>query len=82
MSIRRTVELHEGEAGIFGIDCSTCPLKVHTDALGQKAPDCVHGIITNMQGAIPMGTCKYYEKDSIATEGKTLEILCAAPVPE
>jgi hypothetical protein len=79
MSTRRTVVLSEGDAGIFSIECQECPLKLHTDALGQKAPSCVHGIITNMQGAIPLGTCKHYEKDSIVVEGKTLVILCGAP---
>lgn len=79
MTALRTVELHEGDAGIFGITCSTCPLKVHTDALGQKPPTCINGIITNMQGAVPLGTCKHYEKDSIANAGKTLTIMCREP---
>lgn len=76
---KRIVEYTEGNAGIWSATCEACPLKVHTDALGQKTPNCAHGIATNMQGPIVFGTCKNYRNDSMANEGKSLTVVCEYP---
>ena len=75
--VRRPVEFREGNSGIWDITCPTCPLRIHTDALGQKPQVCAHGIATNMQGLITMGTCKHYKAESLLNEGTGLSLECA-----
>jgi len=74
--VRRRVKFTEGNAGIWDLSCSTCPLLAHTEALGEKPRVCAHGIITNIQGPVPMGTCKHHQKDSLVNEGGSLFLLC------
>ena len=62
----RTVKYDEGFAGLWAMTCAECPLLAHTNALGQAAPDCASGIATNMQGPIPLKTCKHLAPDSYA----------------
>jgi hypothetical protein len=74
--MKRIVEYGES-LGVFNIHCPTCPLHVHSDALGSKRQDCIAGMVTNMQGHIPIHTCKHYAKDSLANEPeKKLSIQC------
>ena len=75
-SVRRRVKFTEGIAGIWDLSCSTCPLLAHTEALGEKPRACVHGIVTNIQGPVPMGTCKHHLKDSLVNESGSLFLLC------
>jgi len=65
------------ELGVFHIDCPTCPLIPAFDLLDQKPKPCVSGMVTNMQGHMPIHTCKHYQKDSLANEPeKKLSIEC------
>ena len=54
-----------------------CPLRQHTDALGKEPPRCASGMMTNIQGAVPVHLCKYYQQDSIVKDGDTLTVLCS-----
>ena len=74
--VRRAVEFHEGNAGIWDITCPTCPLRPHTDALGEKPRVCAHGIYTNIQGPVPMGTCKHHKAESLLNGGTGLSLEC------
>lgn len=75
--MQREVTYTEGYAGIFSIDCETCPLIPAFKALDQKPKPCMSGIATKAQGPVPIHICKHYVKDSIATgENKTLNIQC------
>lgn len=80
MSVKRSVEFSDKGIG-FTVTCKFCPLLPHTEALGQKPKSCIAGIVTNMQGPIPMGTCEHLEKDSIKSENKSLSIICNFPQP-
>ena len=75
-AVRRAVVFTEGNAGIWDISCPTCPLRVHTEALGEKHRVCAHGIFTNIQGPVPMGTCKHNKEDSLKDEGGKLVLTC------
>ena len=66
--VRREVAFTEGNAGIWDLTCPTCPLRVHSEALGEKHRVCAHGVITNIQGPVVMGTCNHQVKDSLVTE--------------
>ncbi len=63
-----TVKTKNDCIGSWRIMCPTCPLLVHSNALGLDPRPCASGISTNMQGAITMKTCEHYEKDSIAAD--------------
>lgn len=68
---------YKEELGVFSIDCATCPLIPAFKALGQKPQSCVAGMVTNMQGHMPIHTCKHYGRKSLANgENKTLNIQC------
>lgn len=54
--------------GSWGLYCDDCPLLPHLKALGMKPKACVSGIQTNCQGAIPMGACEHYQKDSAKSQ--------------
>lgn len=74
---KRIVTFTEEEGGVFHIDCADCPLIPAFKALDQKPHACIAGIVTNMQGPVPIHTCKHYQKDSIANEPeKKLSIIC------
>jgi hypothetical protein len=74
--MKRLVNYHE-KMGVFNIQCDTCPLNVHADALGVKRPDCVAGMATKVQGHIPIHHCEHYSKNSLANEPeKKLSIQC------
>ena len=63
--------------GVFHIDCAECPLIPAFTALDKKPESCVSGMVTNMQGHMPIHQCKHYAKDSIANEPeKKLSIQC------
>jgi hypothetical protein len=75
--MKREVTYTEEKGGIFHIDCQTCPLIPAFQALDQKPQACVAGLVTNIQGHVPINTCKHYQKDSIANEPeKKLSIIC------
>ena len=44
--------------------CEECPLLPHLKALKKEARYCQGGIITNVQGPVPLTICEYYVKDS------------------
>jgi len=74
--MKRQVSYAE-ELGVFHIDCADCPLIPAFKALDQKPTACVSGMVTNIQGHMPIHTCKHYAKDSISNgENKTLWIEC------
>lgn len=79
---KRTATLSEGDAGFFTLDCADCPLVAHAKALEQKPPSCVNGIITNMQGAITLNSCKHYKKVSVSVEGGALFLACCYAPPD
>lgn len=58
------------------LDCPSCPLKSHLEVLKMAPRSCSVGLMTNLQGAIPISTCEYMEKDSLADEEKGLHIVC------
>lgn len=74
--VRRLVVFTEGNAGVWDLTCPRCPLRIHTDALGQKPQVCAHGVITNIQGPVPMGTCKHHKAESLVNEKGSLFLLC------
>lgn len=49
----------EDELGLWKITCADCPLLPHTRALGQKDPECVGGMVTNMQGPVVLKRCEH-----------------------
>lgn len=61
----------------WSVRCDTCPMKPHTDALGQAAPICASGLITNLQGAVPVNMCKRYAKESIRNDDGALTVECS-----
>jgi hypothetical protein len=70
----------EGAAGIWSLTCAECPLIPHAEALGQKAPDCMGGIATNMQGPIVMHRCKHAGEP--IRSGKALVVPCAYTIAQ
>jgi hypothetical protein len=60
----------------WAIRCDGCPMKPHTDALGQAAPICASGLMTNLQGAVPVHMCKHYAKESIRNDNGALTVEC------
>ena len=61
----------------WAIRCDECPMKPHTDALGQAAPICASGLMTNLQGAVPVHMCKHYAKESIRNDSGALTVECS-----
>lgn len=75
--MKRQVTYTEKNGGVFHIDCTSCPLIPAFKALDKKPEACIAGIVTNMQGHVPIQTCKHYAKDIISNgEEKTLWIEC------
>ena len=60
----------------WAIRCDGCPMKPHTDAFGQSAPICASGLMTNLQGAVPVHLCKHYTKESIRNDNGALTVEC------
>ena len=75
--MKRIVTYKEESSGIFHISCATCPLLPAFSELGKVPEACVAGIVTNVQGHMPLNTCRHYEKDSLANASeKTLTVIC------
>lgn len=68
--MKKTVKLERGEMGFWSIVCPDCPLAPHLKALELEARPCISGMSTNCQGAVPLASCKHYEKDSADFTGK------------
>lgn len=61
--------------GAWHINCPTCPKHYYERAAEiEKLSSCVSGISTNMQGAIPLGSCKHKLNKEWA---EPLEVECA-----
>lgn len=78
-TVRRTVKVVAEKGSIIGawsLTCADCPLLPHLKALGEKPRDCAYGIQTRVQGAVTLGTCQHYEKESVKADGKKLTIGC------
>ena len=76
LTMKREVKYKE-ELGVFDISCEACPLIPLFKELDQKPQACLAGMVTNMQGHVPIHTCKHYVKDSISNgDDKTLWIEC------
>jgi hypothetical protein len=74
--MKRSVTYKEEEI-TFRIDCADCPLSDALKTLGKEPRPCISGIMTNMQGHVPIATCEHYKKDSIEnTDGNGLAIEC------
>jgi hypothetical protein len=75
----RTGEYDEGNFGMWKITCRSCPLMPHTQALGQKAPECAGGMATNMQGPVILKRCPHLGntgEKGFRVEGETLVVDC------
>ena len=64
--------------GAWEIFCPTCPMHPMQDALESKRSNCVAGMSTNMQGAIPLGNCKHVRNKT----WDKLEVECAFQMPK
>jgi len=60
MSEKRSVTVEDLGVG-FAVTCDTCPVITVLRALGLPVMHCAQGIFTNMQGAVPTGTCRFCE---------------------
>lgn len=80
--MKRQVTFDEKDGGVFRIECKSCPLIPALETLGEKPRPCIAGIVTNMQGPVPLDTCKHYSKDSISNgDDKTLWVECGKEQP-
>ena len=73
MSAIRVVQFvpdKKSPVGAWEVTCAECPMIPHLVALEMPVKPCLSGIITNVQGPVPIGVCKHYAKDSIASDGK------------
>lgn len=50
--------------GAWDVTAETCPLSPHLAALNMPPRSCIGGIQTNMQGAVVLGQCEHYIKDT------------------
>lgn len=66
----------EGNAGIWSVTCADCPIAHHAAALGQKTPECLSGIATNMQGPMVLNKCAHTSPDCLANDGDSLALEC------
>jgi hypothetical protein len=77
MKPMKRIVTYTEELGVFSVDCAECPLIPHLKALDQPSKPCLSGMVTNMQGHMPIYTCKHYQKDSITNEpGQKLSVIC------
>lgn len=74
--MKRNVTYTEEYGGIFHIDCAECPLIPAFQSLDKKQEACISGVVTNIQGQIPIHQCKHYAKDSISNENHSLWLEC------
>jgi hypothetical protein len=75
---KRTVKISNDQDSLLGaweITCDTCPLLPHLNALNQPPRPCIAGISTNMQGAIPLNRCEFYQHDSVVGDGPGKAVL-------
>jgi hypothetical protein len=63
MRLKAIPELRD-DGLIWAMVCKECPLLPHLTALKEKPRDCQGGMMTNVQGAVPLGKCEYYVEDS------------------
>lgn len=78
MSATRVVKYDEGNSGLWSMTCAECPLLPHTQALGQKPPECAGGIATNLQGPVQLRSCQHLEPNSWAnTDDGSISLRCA-----
>lgn len=68
MNATRIVQYDEGVAGIWSMTCAECPMRPHTDVLGQRPPECAGGIATNMQGPLMLRSCRNLVAGSFAND--------------
>lgn len=63
---RRLLEIQSdgGTVDAWHFDCPTCPKWSHQDALKVAREQCVAGIITNVQGAVPLKWCDLANKNT------------------
>lgn len=63
--MKRNVEMvmENKEIGAWSIKCKDCPLLPHLKALKQKEKCCVAGLITNVQGPVPLARCEHFGGD-------------------
>lgn len=79
MSIFRQAVYDEGDFGMWSVACADCPLKPHTDALGQRPPQCAGGMATNMQGPVVLKRCDHMGRQGdggLKREGEQLLVDC------
>lgn len=72
----RVIEIvfdQESPLGLWHMNCPTCPMHPLQDAVEAKRQQCVGGMSTNMQGAIPLHRCKHADA---STEWTTQEVVC------
>jgi len=71
-----SVEKKDNPLGAWDVFVESCPLRPHLLALGMKPRACISGIQTNCQGAVPLASCEFYEKESAKREKKHFTIQC------
>lgn len=78
-SVRRAVRI-DIDPNAYGepwaVFCDECPKKPHADALGLAAPKCAAGLMTNIQGAVPVHQCDHYVKESIRNDNGVITVEC------
>lgn len=83
------VKVSVEDKAIWSAFCHECPMHYHQKALGTKLENCQAGMITNMQGPVPIYTCKHLvkqkDKQSFGEVDGKLFVTCnfdAAPKPD
>jgi hypothetical protein len=68
--IQRKAEFKELSKDIdaWALQSPECPLKEALDTLGQKPRSCIMGVVTNVQGAVPLTKCEFYGGDKTLTK--------------
>lgn len=61
-NLKVKVQLESDDKAIWFARCSECPMHPHQKALGQKLQECQAGMVTNMQGPVPIHTCQHLVK--------------------
>lgn len=64
------------EMGFWHFESKNCPLLPHLKALGEKPRPCVSGLATNVQGAVPIGSCDH-KHGEIEEVNSKLVVHCA-----
>ena len=58
-----------------------CPMLPHLLALGMTPKSCFAGVVTNIQGVVPLAFCKHYVKESFKADGQKKTIQCGWVAP-